>query len=205
MMRKRNKGKKALTAASAVVTAGLTPGIITATPACMPSHTPNSLITAAEVVTIDGNTYSFDELYAMQQPDSVDTAVDLPEVQVTGYQHVTKYGGPLPSIRYNPDLQPQFPGGEAALTKYIESHIQYPANAVKNKIQGQVVVRVVVKENGEIGDVTVVRSVDKDLDEEAVRVVKSLPKFTPGYRQGKPMLMFVTIPVLFKLPEENSH
>ena len=72
MMRNKNKGTKALAAMGAVVAAGLTPGIIAATPACMPGQNPNALITAAEVVAIDGNAYSFDELYAMQQRASRD-------------------------------------------------------------------------------------------------------------------------------------
>ena len=70
MMEKKNNMKKALSAVGAVVAAGLTPGIIAATPGCLPARNPNAAVTAADVVTIDGNAYSFDELYAQQQPDS---------------------------------------------------------------------------------------------------------------------------------------
>ena len=86
MKRKRNKGKKALTAMGAVVAAGLTPGIIAATPACMPAQNPNAVITAAEVVAIDGSAYSFEELYAMQQGANRDAD---PQV-------ATRYGVPPP-------------------------------------------------------------------------------------------------------------
>ena len=66
-MKKKNKGKKALTAVGAIVAAGLTPGIIAATPGCMPVQSPSVEVTAADAVAIDGQAYSFDELYAMQQ------------------------------------------------------------------------------------------------------------------------------------------
>ena len=69
-MKKRNKGKKALTAVGAVVAAGLTPGIIAATPGCLPGQGSSAGITAADVVAIDGTAYGFDELYAKQHPDS---------------------------------------------------------------------------------------------------------------------------------------
>ena len=97
---------------------------------------------------------------------------------------------------------PQFPGGEAALMKYIEAHIQYPAEALKNRIKGHVVVQFVVDKKGKIGEVKVLRSVDKDLDKEAVRVVKSLPKFTPGRQNGKAVSVWYTLPVTFSLPKE---
>ena len=76
------------------------------------------------------------------------------------------------------EQMPQFPGGEAALMKYLQSHINYPPMAAENNVQGKVVVQFVVDKTGKVGEVKVVRSVDKDLDREAVRVCKSLPKFT---------------------------
>jgi TonB family protein len=147
----------------------------------------------------------------MQSGDTIEMnivlepATDLPEIEVTGYQRATKYGGPIPrSVNSIPEQTPQFRGGEAALKKYIESHIQYPANAILNKIEGEVLIQFIVKTTGEIGTVNVIRSVDKDIDEEAVRVVKSLPAFIPGCRNGKPMVMWYTMPVVFKLPKENN-
>ncbi|WP_304964318.1 energy transducer TonB, partial [uncultured Duncaniella sp.] len=78
------------------------------------------------------------------------------------------------------EQKPQFPGGEAALLKYVAEHIRYPAMAQENNIQGRVVVQFVVTKTGAVGEVKVVRGKDPDLDKEAVRVVKSLPKFVPG-------------------------
>ena len=80
MMKKKNKGKKTLAAVGAVVAAGLTPGIIAATPNAMPVQDPNIGLTAAEVVAIAGNTYSFDELYAMQQPVAAGVQEEAPQV-----------------------------------------------------------------------------------------------------------------------------
>ena len=101
------------------------------------------------------------------------------------------------------EQMPQFPGGDAALLKYLSSHINYPPMAAESNIQGRVVVQFVVEKNGMVGDVMVVRSVDKDLDREAVRVCKSLPKFVPGRQNGQPVSVWYTLPVTFKLQGTN--
>ena len=101
------------------------------------------------------------------------------------------------------EQMPQFPGGEAALMKYLQSHINYPPMAAENNVQGKVVVQFVVEKDGKVGEVKVVRSVDKDLDREAVRVCKSLPKFTQGRQNGQPVRVWYTLPVQFKLQGTN--
>ena len=101
------------------------------------------------------------------------------------------------------EQMPQFPGGEAALMKYLQSHINYPPMAVENGVQGRVVVQFVVDKTGKVGEVVVVRNVDKDLDKEAVRVCKSLPKFTPGRQNGQAVSVWYTLPVTFKLQGTN--
>lgn len=93
----------------------------------------------------------------------------------------------------------QFPGGEAALMSWVANHINYPATAQENGVQGRVVVQFVVKKDGSIGDVKVVRSKDPDLDREAVRVVKTFPNFIPGKMNGQPVNVWYTLPVSFKL------
>ena len=219
-MKKRNKEKRSLTAVGAVVAAGLTPGFIAASAAGSCILSPNSGITAAEVVAIDGQAYSFEELYAKQHPDSVEMNVDLPEVLVQGLPHTTKYGGPWgigpkpydydceviegDTIYRSVDRAPQFPGGDAALMEYIDSHIQYPASAILNKVQGCVVVKFVVENTGKIGAVKVVLSVDKELNKEAVRICKSLPNFIPARRNGQAVSVWHTVQVIFKLPQENN-
>ena len=101
------------------------------------------------------------------------------------------------------EQMPQFPGGDEALIKYLSSHINYPPMAAENNIQGRVVVAFVVDKTGKVGEVNVVRSVDKDLDREAVRVCKSLPKFVPGRQNGQPVSVWFTLPVTFKLQGTN--
>ena len=101
------------------------------------------------------------------------------------------------------EQMPQFPGGEQALMKYLQSHINYPPMAAENNVQGKVVVQFVVDKTGKVGEVKVVRSVDKDLDREAVRVCKSLPKFTPGRQNGQAVSVWYTLPVTFKLQGTN--
>lgn len=97
------------------------------------------------------------------------------------------------------EQMPQFPGGEAALIKYIDSHINYPPMAAQNKVQGRVILQFVVEKDGSIGEVKVVRSVDKDLDAEAVRLVKTLSKFIPGRQNGQAVSVWYTLPITFKL------
>lgn len=99
---------------------------------------------------------------------------------------------------------PSFPGGDAALMKYISKNIRYPQMAKENGIQGKVVVQMVIMKNGKIGEVKVARSVDRDLDREAVRVCKSLPPFSPGCNaNGDPVNVWYTLPVTFKLQGGN--
>ena len=101
------------------------------------------------------------------------------------------------------EQMPQFPGGDVALMKYLQSHINYPPMAAENNIQGRVVVQFVVDKTGKVGEVKIVRSVDKDLDKEASRVCASLPKFTPGRQNGLPVSVWYTLPVTFKLQGTN--
>ena len=97
------------------------------------------------------------------------------------------------------EQMPQFPGGEGELMKWISSHIKYPAMAMENNVQGRVVVQFVVTRDGSIGEVKVARGKDPDLDKEAVRVVKSLPKFIPGKMNGQAVNVWYTLPINFKL------
>ena len=97
------------------------------------------------------------------------------------------------------EQMPQFPGGEAELLKYIATHIKYPTMAAENNIQGRVVVKFVVKKDGNVGEVVVLRGKDPDLDKEAVRVVKTLPRFIPGKMNGQSVSVWYNLPINFKL------
>ena len=97
------------------------------------------------------------------------------------------------------EVMPQFPGGQIAMLKYIMENIKYPEQAMKEGIQGRVTVRFIVEKDGSISDVKPVLSVHPLLNKEAVRVVKSMPKWSPGKHNGKPVRVRFNLPVMFKL------
>ena len=97
------------------------------------------------------------------------------------------------------DTMPEFPGGMAALTQWIGEHVQYPAEAKKEGLQGKVVVSFVVQADGTISDVEAIQKVSDVLDAEAVRVVKAMPKWTPGRQNGESVATKFAIPVYFRL------
>ena len=99
-----------------------------------------------------------------------------------------------------PNDKPEFPGGQQALFKYINDHIEYPASARKKGVQGCVICQFYVKMDGSIVDVKVVSSCgDPSMDKEAVRVIKSMPKWKPAKQKNKKVRFKYTIPVNFKL------
>jgi len=94
---------------------------------------------------------------------------------------------------------PEFPGGTAALLEYLRKNIKYPAVCRENNIQGRVLIQFVVNKDGSIVDPEVVKSVNPYLDKEALRVISTMPKWTPGKQRGKPVRVKFTVPVNFKL------
>ena len=97
------------------------------------------------------------------------------------------------------EQQAEFPGGQAALMKWLSNNIRYPEAAAQNDIQGRVVVKFVVEKDGSIGKAEIVRCVDKDLDREALRVVQKMPKWQPGKNNGVAVRSYFNLPVTFKL------
>lgn len=94
---------------------------------------------------------------------------------------------------------PKYPGGDTELLKYISENLKYPADAADNNIEGLVVVRFIIDETGDISDVEVLRSVSVDCDNEAIRVVKNMPKWQPGKHDGKDVAVYYTLPIRYKL------
>ena len=97
------------------------------------------------------------------------------------------------------EQMPEFPGGQAALLKWISDHIKYPAIAEENGIQGRVVCTFVVERDGSVTDVQVARSIDPSLDKEAIRVLRQMPRWNPGKQNGSAVRVKYTVPVTFKL------
>ena len=94
---------------------------------------------------------------------------------------------------------PKFPGGDAELLKFISKSIRYPVIAQENGIQGRVICSFVVNRDGSIVDAQVLRGVDPSLDKEELRVINSMPKWSPGKQRGKPVRVKYTVPITFRL------
>lgn len=117
----------------------------------------------------------------------------------------------IPQVVDNPDDEPEdkifvaveempsFPGGEKEMMKFLAKNIKYPEIAAINNIRGRVTVSFVVNKDGKIVDVNVIKGVHSSLDQEAVRVVQSMPAWKPGKQSGKPVRTKYTLPVMFKL------
>ncbi|WP_293574585.1 energy transducer TonB [Prevotella sp.] len=97
------------------------------------------------------------------------------------------------------EQMPMYPGGDAALMGYLRDNIKYPTVAAENGVQGRVVVGFVVERDGSITDVNILRGVDPSLDREAMRVVKSMPRWNPGKQNGSAVRVKYQVPVSFRL------
>ena len=97
------------------------------------------------------------------------------------------------------EQMPEYPGGTTELLKYISEHLKYPVLAAEQGIQGSVTIRFVVSPTGEVTDVEILRKLDPSCDKEAIRVIKSLPKWMPGKQNGRAVPVYFTVPVRFKL------
>jgi protein TonB len=97
------------------------------------------------------------------------------------------------------ESMPEFPGGEAALYKFLAENIKYPQMAKESGIQGRVFVTFVVERNGKVTDVRVLRGIGGGCDEEAIRVVQNMPSWTPGKQRGKSVRVQYNLPVKFTL------
>ena len=110
---------------------------------------------------------------------------------------IDEYSGPVYVVV---EQMPEFPGGNEALNQYIANNLLYPAIAKENGIQGRVICQFIVERDGAISDVVVVRSSGEvSLDKEAVRLIKSMPRWRPGRTQGKMVRVKYTVPINFRL------
>lgn len=98
-----------------------------------------------------------------------------------------------------PDVKAEFPGGEAALLKFLGNSVRYPSIAAENGISGKVNVRFIINKDGSVEGAVVMRSVDSSLAQEAIRVVNSMPKWKPGMINGMPVRMYYRVPITFQL------
>ena len=160
-------------------------------------------------VYIDGKKTTVNEMQALD-PAMIASMTVFKDSEI----HITTNGAASEvkkTPKSNSDLEvqlqaqemPRFPGGEAELMRYVAMNIKYPQEAMKAGKEGRVVVRFVVSADGKVTDPQIVRSVDKQLDDEALRVISSLPDFIPGKIDGKPVSVWYTMPVVFKLSKDG--
>jgi protein TonB len=118
---------------------------------------------------------------------------DLKDNQMAGGDEVPEEE----EIHENVEQKAEFPGGEAALLKYIRDNVKYPAIALEQDLQGIVLLRFVVERDGSVGDVQVQKSLSAECDREAIRVVKAFPRFIPAKINGRPVRSVFRVPVRF--------
>lgn len=97
------------------------------------------------------------------------------------------------------DIMPEYTGGEKALIEYIRNNLKYPQSAVEQNIEGRVMVRFVIDENGDVKDATILRGFNTECENEALRVVQNMPKWKPGSLKGKNVSVYYTLPINYKL------
>lgn len=147
----------------------------------------------AKTLTVKRNVFKRDE--KNEQP------IDFSKVKGFAAQPTAKAAGDSSGDGYYDTVEtmPEFPGGQDALYQYMAKNMKYPIECQENAIQGKVVVQFIVKKDGSVGDVTVIRSVHPQLDAEAVRLAENMPKWKPGIQKGKPVPVRFQIPVTFRL------
>ena len=130
-------------------------------------------------------------------PQQTETAT--PDASDTATETAAPAPTPTDSVYEVAEVMPEFPGGTQALFKFISENLEYPQHAIDGQIEGRVVVQFVVDKTGKVGNIQVVRSIDKLLDQAAIDVVRALPAWKPGMQNGQPVNVRYTLPVSFKL------
>lgn len=139
---------------------------------------------AISIADVEGN----DEIHGQDIADVRELVVnEEPEVEEA------------PPVLDIAEQMPAFPGGVAALMKYIASRLKYPAIAQENGVEGRVTCQFVVDSDGQVRDVVVLRPLDPYCDKEAVRVIQSLPRWEPGRQNGRAVAVKYTLPIVFRL------
>lgn len=115
-------------------------------------------------------------------------------------------GGPHPNVNHKNEIisrdceiWPMFPGGDLAYFKFVKANQKYPKVAIQNREEGRVFIQATIGQNGTIMDCIVVKGASKSLNNEAIRLINIMPKWTPGQLKGKPVDCVVHLPIIFKL------
>jgi TonB family protein len=122
-----------------------------------------------------------------------------PDTSVEAYASIHDMPADTTDTYLMVEAEPEFPGGMEALMKYLSENIKYPEQAKKDKIQGKVYISFVVEKDGSVAGAKVLRGIGGGCDEEALRVVNAMPKWTPGKQRNTPVRVQFNLPVAFKL------
>jgi protein TonB len=155
-----------------------------------PPPPPPQVVTVIEIIEDDSEEEETIEAVDMEVDE--DTEIDIVEI-------VEEEEPEEDQIFMSADVQPEFPGGQAAFGKFLMKNIAYPDLAMETNTQGKVYVKFVVQKDGSINKVQVLKGIGAGCDEEAVRVIKSVPKWKPGEQMGKAVNVWYTVPVNFRL------
>lgn len=147
----------------------------------------NETKTAIGALTVEGNSDKGEVLKVAQRV--ADEPVEAPKKEVEN------------KVFDIVENMPEFPGGMGALNKFLRENVRYPVVAQENGVQGRVTIQFVVEKDGSVSDVKVAKSVDPSLDKEALRVVKSMPKWIPGKQNGAAVRVKYMVPVTFRLQQ----
>jgi TonB family protein len=165
----------------------------TALPPASIAPIPRLQIVDLQATDPEENDLSASEEDTREASTSIPVAEDpLPSVETPGTAN---------AVLLTADITPEYPGGNKGIARYFQRNYRYPADARRNKIEGVVYVRFVVQANGDLSDFTVVKKVGYGCDEEAIRLLASMPKWRPAEHQGKTAAMYKTLPITFKLLE----
>lgn len=156
----------------------------------------DEMATMTEVTTSKAAVGAFDVENGSKDADAVRKEVE--QIMGTG----NKPGGEDDSpntIHTTVEVMPQFPGGQAEMYKYISDNLKYPVVDQEMGTQGRVTIRFVVSKTGEITNIQLLKGISPTCDKEAIRVIKSMPRWLPGKQNGNAVQVYFTIPVVFKL------
>ena len=157
-----------------------------------PVQAPKPQVTQIQVVENDAEVEDIELNAEVDQDEIIEEYVyEAPEIEEEEIQEE--------EVFLSVEENPEFPGGPAKLLEYVQKNLKYPMMARESDIQGRVFVGFVVEKDGSISNVRVLRGIGGGCDEEAVRVVQSLPKFKPGKQRGNPVRVQYTLPIVFKL------
>lgn len=176
----------------AVVLTGIAASMTSLT-ACGQNKLPNGCENDTTITELAGDVADVDGLMEMPEPEVEEAVMGKMPAPVDTIRPINNDEKVLTGVV---EYQPQFPGGIKACEQFIKENLRYPDT--KSDVQGRVIVSFMVERDGSLSDIKVVRGLDPAFDEEALRVVKMMPKWSPGATDGKISVMRYTIPIIFK-------